>query len=179
MDGAASASIVLQYAGTTSSRRDGSGLANGTGVLTFEDPNGTITEATLAVGGGFGFASGGGTLNGQAFGRFTRGYVMFQNAADLSSSFRQSTNFARVLEHEIGHTIGLGHSEMGTPNIMHPSCCSTSTPIAPALGPDDLGGLELHLPIVGAAAATAAAFLFTYSISPTSARLRRRQDPEP
>ena len=140
------ASITLQYVGMTNVVGSSSGLPNGTGVITFEDPNGNIDNPTLAVGGGFAFTSGGGTVNGQAFGRFTRGYIIFQNAADLSSAFRQSTNIARVVEHEVGHTIGLGHSDSGQSNVMFSSCCSASTPVAPALGPDDLAGLNFIYP---------------------------------
>ena len=144
----ASASLVLQFAGTTNqaaAKGPWGGIGNGSGVVTFEDPNDEISGSTLAIGGGFG-ASGGGTVNGMPFFRFTRGYVIWQNAANLSASFRQTTNFARVMEHEIGHTIGLGHSEMGTANIMHPSCCVAATPVAPALGPDDLAGLNFIYP---------------------------------
>jgi hypothetical protein len=158
------ASISLQYVGATNVVGDASGLPNGTGVLTFEDPSDEIGGSTLAIGGGFAFASGGGTVNGQTFGKFTRGYVIFQNAADLSSSFRQSTNFARVLEHEIGHTIGLGHSDVSQANVMYPSCCSTSTPIAPALGPDDLAGLNFIYPSGSTPSPPATC---TYSISPS------------
>jgi hypothetical protein len=145
-------SIVLQFAGTTNQAdADGpwSGIpSTGTGVVTFEDPNGTISGNTLAVGGGFAFFDTGGTVNGTLFNRFSRGYVIFQNAADLGASFKQSTNFARVMEHEIGHTIGLGHSDQ-TSAIMFPSCCSGSTPIAPNLGADDLAGLEFIYPVAG------------------------------
>jgi hypothetical protein len=95
------------------------------------------------------------------FGRFTSGYVIFQNAADLPSSYRSPQNFTRVLEHEIGHTIGLGHSTAST-SIMFASCCSSSTPIAPAIGPDDLDGLNFIYP--SAAPATC-----TFSISPSAA----------
>lgn len=165
------ASIVLQYAGSTnqsSAKGPWSGIRNGSGVVTFEDPNNEISGSTLAIGGGFAFTTPGtgGTVNGTAFGRFTRGYVIWQNAADLSASFKQSTNFARVMEHEIGHTIGMGHSDQGNSNIMFASCCVAATPIAPALGPDDLAGLNFIYPASSTPPPPPATC--TYSISPTS-----------
>jgi hypothetical protein len=168
-----SASIILNYAGTTSqSSASGpwSGIASNSGVITFEDPNGEISGSTLAIGGGFASFGNGGTVNGATFNKFVRGYVIFQNAADLSSSFKQTLNFTRVMEHEIGHTIGLGHTQQDgsvanpTSNIMYPSCCSTSTPVAPALGPDDLDGLNFIYPASGTIIPTC-----SFSISPTSA----------
>ena len=144
------ASIVLQYVGTTNqsnAKGTWTGIPNsGTGVVTFEDPNDEISGSTLAIGGGSGFLGGGGTVNGTQFNRWSRGYVIWQNAANLSASFRQSLNFARVMEHEIGHTIGLGHSDQGNSNIMFASCCSGPPPVPPALGSDDLAGLNFIYP---------------------------------
>ena len=162
----ASASIILNYAGTTNqggAKGPWSGIPGNSGVVTFEDPNNELTGSTLAIGGGNG-TTGGGTINGTTFFRFVRAYVIWANAADLSASFRQSENYARVMEHEIGHAIGLGHSEMGTANIMHPSCCFANTPVAPALGSDDLAGLNFIYPSGSNPGPTC-----TYSISPTSA----------
>jgi hypothetical protein len=164
-----SASIVLQYGGTTfQADADGpfTGLASAHGVITFEDPNNQISGSVLAIGGGSAGGSGG-TVNGTTFYAFTRGYVMFQNAADLSASFRQPPNFTRVLIHEIGHAIGLGHTQTdgsvanATSNIMYPSCCGSSTPLPPSIGPDDLAGLTFVYPSVASSC--------TYSINPTSA----------
>jgi hypothetical protein len=164
------ASIVLQYAGTTNqsaAKGSWSGIPNsGTGVVTFEDPNDEISGSTLAIGGGSGFLGGGGTVNGINFNKWSRGYVIWQNAANLSDSFKQTTNFARVMEHEIGHTIGLGHSAEGTANIMHPSCCAANAPVAPALGPDDLAGLNFIYPSGSTPAPPPATC--TFQISPTS-----------
>jgi len=160
------ASIALQYAGTTNqSAATGpwTGISNSaTGVLTFEDPNNEISGSTLAVGGGVAFYDSGGTVNGTVFNKYSRAYIIFQNAADLGASYKQSTNFARVLEHEVGHTIGLGHSTVQSA-IMYPSCCSASTPVAPNLGADDLAGLEFIYPT-----ASTPPVPCTYSIGPAS-----------
>jgi hypothetical protein len=169
----ASASIILQYGGTTfQSDADGpwTGIPTNTGVITFEDPDNELSGSTLAIGGGW---SGGAssTVNGTSFGGFSRGYVIFRKAAELEAlapSFRQSLNFSRVLQHEIGHAIGLGHTQTdgsipnAASNIMYPSCCQSGvTPVPPALGPDDLNGLTFVYPVTGPAC--------TFSLSPTSA----------
>ena len=131
---------------------------------TFEDPNQEISFPTLAIGGGWGGGSGG-TVNGTAFGAFTRGYVIFENATALDAggapSFRQSLNFSRVLTHEIGHAIGMGHSDSTNANIMYPSCCAAATPTPPALGPDDIAGVTFIYPVSGVPACT-------YAINPGS-----------
>jgi hypothetical protein len=170
------ASIILQYAGATfESTAEGPwssipASGTGSGLITFEDPNNELSGSTLAIGGAAeGIYLAGGTVNGTTFHAFKRGFVIFQNAADLealSPSFRQSTNFTRVLEHEIGHAIGLGHTQTdgsvanATSNIMYPSCCATATPVPPAIGPDDLAGLNFIYPVGGSSC--------TYSLNPTS-----------
>jgi hypothetical protein len=156
-----SASIVLQYGGTTSESDPDApswpSLSGPVGVIFFEDPGNEISGSILALGGGYSSGDGG-TVNGTTFGRFTRGFVIFQNAADLSASYRQPLNFSRVLEHEIGHGIGLGHSAAGDSNIMYFSCCTGNTPTPPAIGADDLAGLNFIYPCM-------------YSLSQSSAPL--------
>ena len=166
------ASIILQYAGTTNqaqARGPWSGIAANSSVITWEDPQNNISGSTLAVGGGFGFLNCA-ALNGTRYNCFTRGYVNFQNAADLPSSFRQTLNFTRVLTHEIGHAIGFGHSDVNPAvNIMNASCCSSTIPTPPALGPDDLNGLNVVYPSGSPSPPPPPPPACTFSISPASA----------
>ena len=159
-------SLRLTYSGATDQAPYGPWPTlggRGAGVIFFEDPNEELGSNVLAIGGGGGTYNDGGTVNDIPFNRFTYGFVIIQNASALGANFRQSRDFARVLQHEIGHAIGLGHTPTdGTvqspqANIMYPSCCSSSTPIAPALGPDDRAGMGFIYPVQACA----------YSATPT------------
>ncbi len=163
------ASITLQYAGTAAEpvvTGPWSGISGPAAVISFEDPDDRISGNTLAIGGCAGTYDSGGTINGTTFNGCSRGFVIFQNAANLGTTYRQSLNFTRILVHEIGHVIGLGHTQddgsvpNDSTNIMYPSCCSSGTPVPPAIGPDDLAGLNFIYPT------TASACSFT--LNPTS-----------
>lgn len=167
----ADASIDLSYRGPTDQTPHGpwpSLGGSGAGVIFYEDPNDEIASNVLAIGGGGGTANDGGTVNGVQFNRFTYGFVIVQNAAALPANFRQSRDFARVIQHEIGHAIGLGHTPSdgsvaeAESNIMFPSCCGSATPVAPALGSDDRAGLRYIYPPAAAC---------TYAVTPSSAFL--------
>ncbi len=155
------ASLRLQYTGTTYQLDPYAPVSSsGTTLITFEDPRDEISNPTLSVGGGMASIGDGGVVNGMSFNRFTSAFVIFQNAADLPPSFRDPLNFTRVLEHEVGHTIGLGHSADAA-NIMYASCCLSTTPVAPAIGADDLAGLTFIYPARAPAGCT-------YVLSPAS-----------
>ncbi len=143
------ASITLTYGGLLSPGAGDPycGAAHaGAGLVSFEDPTSEIPSGTLALGGGCADAFGGKVVNGTQFDRFTHGFVVLNNAASLSTTIRSALNLRRVIEHEIGHGVGLGHSSIATTNIMYPSCCAANAPVPPALGADDLEGLAFIYP---------------------------------
>ena len=150
-----SASLILHYAGTaleTSVEGGWSTIPEHSILITFEDPDEIIGFPVLALGGGGPIPGAGGTVGGVVFDGIDFGFMVFQNAADLPSSFRQPLNFSRIVTHELGHTIGFGHTQEDgqvvnpTLNIMFPSCCAAETPVPPSLGPDDLVGLNTVYP---------------------------------
>jgi hypothetical protein len=147
------ATIDLRYGGsrTLGGASPFCGTSNtGSGLITFEDPTGELAGNVLALGGGCVARTGARSFNGIYFQAFSHAFVVFNRAIETGVTYRSPTNFARILEHEVGHGIGLGHTDMsalsGAANIMYPACCLASTPVPPALGPDDLAGLEFIYP---------------------------------
>jgi len=145
-----SARIVLAFGGTRldtgpQSQDYCTDLNLGVGLITFGDPANDPSLATgvLAIGGG---CSSGDTrvVNGVTFESFTHGLVVFNDTASIQG-YTTVPNFTRILEHEIGHGIGLDHTGDQTA-IMFPSCCSVTSPVPPALGADDAAGVAFIYP---------------------------------
>jgi hypothetical protein len=163
------ASIVLTYGGTRGIGADSPycGPSNlGAGLISFEDPTNEIGSGVLALGGGCTTTAGRKVINGSAFDSFTHGFVVFNRSAEVGATFRSPLNFSRIVQHEIGHGIGLGHTPTtitgAQSNIMYPSCCSSATPVPPVLGPDDLAGLRFIYP---------EALVCSIAVSPATARV--------
>ncbi|MEO5821835.1 MAG: hypothetical protein ABIT71_15135 [Vicinamibacteraceae bacterium] len=116
----------------------------GVGLITFGDPLDELPIGVLAIGGGCASAATH-MVNGETFNAFTHGLVVLNDAASMAG-YTTAPNITRILEHEVGHGIGLGHSDAGQDNVMYPSCCSASMPVPPAIGPDDLAGLGFLYP---------------------------------
>ncbi len=147
------ASITLQYLGTqgigTQSPYCADAVPNA-GLITFEDPTNEITAPTLAVGGACSDSTST-VVNGTSFNGITRAFVVFNNAAEIPSSIQQPLNFNRVLTHEVGHGIGMGHTQPtianAQSNLMYASCCYSTQPTPPAIGDDDHAGVVFIYPV--------------------------------
>jgi hypothetical protein len=117
----------------------------GAGLVTWGDPGNELPGGVLAIGGGC-TTSATHVVNNRPFRSFTHGFVVMNDAAALAG-FTTVPNVTRILEHEVGHAIGLGHTDGDASNIMYPSCCQVVTPTPPGLGQDDLAGVVFIYPM--------------------------------
>jgi hypothetical protein len=110
---ASGASLVLARGGATDPALL---LCDGLSQIVFNDPFGEIPNpnncsGVLALGGYciVGRLSDGDVVNGVRFRRISEGNITFANGFG-GCGFWNATNLAEILTHEIGHTIGIGHS---------------------------------------------------------------------
>jgi hypothetical protein len=139
----------------------------GSGLISFEDPTDEIASGVLALGGGCTTSAGRTVVNGVTFDSFTHGFVVMNGTAEVGPAYRTPLNFTRLVQHEVGHGIGLGHTVASAAgaqgNIMFATCCHPATPVPPALGPDDIAGIEFIYPLGGGQPCT-------FTVAPTRFR---------
>jgi len=111
----ANSNVVLQYGGTTSTSKGiADGDSDGINSIQFNDPlneiPGSFTPtggAILAIGGAF--ASGTHTFNGESFLTIVEADLVVQNG--ITGAGLTGNGFDHVITHELGHCIGLRHSD--------------------------------------------------------------------
>jgi hypothetical protein len=105
-------------------------------VILFGDPYDDITDpvdcgGTLAVGGYWTYGVAGSPVNGVGFRRIVKLYVIFNDGFECFLA--DPDNLAEIAAHELGHGIGLGHSDAADA-IMRPLAYGAR---GPRLGDDD------------------------------------------
>jgi hypothetical protein len=153
-----SASIVLERGGPASPARSvAGGVCDGKSIAMFNDPFGEIPALTngcfgvLAIG-GFCVKGSPTTFAGQQFAHISEGDL---TVADGLGKCMNREGFDEVLTHEIGHTIGMGHS---SENANEPNPLLRDATMyyllhldgrGAGLRPDDIAGISALYPVQG------------------------------
>ncbi|MGD8329961.1 MAG: matrixin family metalloprotease [Acidobacteriota bacterium] len=146
--------------GATKTQACSSANNSNSGRLTiyFDDPCDEIGgDRTLAVGGFFYSTAGGVTVNGTHFDRITSGYLINSDEPGVQDALDRSRCFQDVQTHEMGHSIGLGHSTVPgsiMQAFLDDACYSVTTSSSEAaitggLGPDDRDAINFIYPSRG------------------------------
>jgi hypothetical protein len=124
----AGSTILYSYSGTTPSD-PGNNSTNGVNAVIQDDPEGDIAGSfdcasggTLAIGGSFAFLTST-QFGGRPYNTTAEGFVITQDGASCFFNNFSGNAGRQVMAHELGHTLGFGHS-CGDANS--PACASSA-----------------------------------------------------
>jgi hypothetical protein len=146
---AAAGSLPLRQGGERSARCFNNSEAGDARIsVTYGDPCGEIADEswTLAIGGAYYSASDVRTVGGVSYWKITKGMIVTDNAPWKYSGMSTGC-YEEMVAHELGHTIGFGHSpDRGA--LMYPSITSDcgQRSGAPPLGSDDRAAMAALYP---------------------------------
>ena len=142
---AAGSDLILSDVGTLDAPVTFAGCTGGNRIV-FNDPFGEIADPTSCGGvlaiGGFCASSETRTVNGTSFRRIRVGKISFNNGWSSCAGWNRC-NLSEVATHELGHTIGFGHSPDGSATMYATAHFDGR---CAALRTDDLAGLTFVYP---------------------------------